>query len=130
MTTRDDLIAEDDQRAPQQTWMRRHWKLLAAAGVVAAFAVGAGVASLTSTGGDDRERMYLELVRDNVFPGADQGQLLDIGYGICDLYDEGYTWIEVIAVLTDTLDGNDAGALNVYATGTLCPEHLDKSPNR
>lgn len=132
MTTHD--LAPDtstDEEPPRRRWVRRHWRPLAAAGIVVAFAAGVAVVNLS---GDDRdpqrEQIYLELVREDVFPGGDDESLLEIGYGICGLYDDGYTWVEVIAGLTDNLSGTEAGTLNAYATGALCPEHADKAPSR
>ncbi len=55
---------------------------------------------------------------------ADVEAMIELGQAICQAYDEGHDFVEIIKVATDVgFSGREAGQLNGAATAAYCPEH-------
>lgn len=107
--------------------MRTRIKLAIMAGLIA---VAAAVIAVIVTGSHNesvqtkaaREAVYLDAVHAR-YPDADDAKLLEGGYLICDLYDDGKALSEVEAsLISSDMEPEQAGYFATTAL-VLCPEN-------
>lgn len=81
------------------------------------------------------EELYLEAMRSEnnyIIEYTSDRDLLDLGWGICEVFDYGYTLDEILNEIVLKMDlETDAdyefvGVTLAYSVMYLCPEHLDK----
>lgn len=93
-------------------------------------------AALTPNDAELLEELFLLLVRDlPSFIGETDAELLDLGYGICDVLDDGWTFTEVATEFAARFAGDlteaqfgDAGYLMGAAIPAFCPEYEAQIP--
>lgn len=90
---------------------------------------GVSVASMSQTA---REQVYLQTLRarPEAFPQAVRDHtLLANGYGLCNLFDKGLSWYDVLQLaLKSGYSAGNSGYLIGVSVHTLCPGHDDALP--